>query len=286
MNRVDVLLATPAVTLRRFDHPPGHSHVDPEWERADACSISVVEGGSFEVSKEGAQWHFAPGTIFVTTPGMHYSCTHDAEHPTDRCLSIAFSERTVEELRCADLPALHAPHASVTARQRYLRHRLSGCRDGDELRLELLAGAMYESIVAPDAARPVASAGLVSPLMRRIDRAVELIDADYAQPLTLDALAQAAGLSSFHFARTFRRLVGLPPHRYLSAVRLGHAARRLMGGASVTRTCYDVGFGSLSHFINAFRLRYGVSPSHVRRGRAIAPLRAALSAPIWRRAPG
>lgn len=284
MNRIEVLLATPSVTLRRFDHPPHAEHVDPEWETAHDCSISVVEAGSFDIAMEGDRWRFGAGSIFVANPGMQYACSHDCELPVDRCLSVSFSDQAVESLLLADVPALRPPFAVVSARQNYLRHRLASCTTGDEVRLELLAGAMYESLSAPAAARPVRAAGRTTPLMRQVDRAVQRIDTDYAQPQTLDELARTAGLSAFHFARVFRELVGLPPHRYLTAVRLRHALHRLQQGASVTHTCYDVGFGSLSHFVNAFRLRFGVSPSQVKRGADIAPLRAALSAPVWSRA--
>jgi len=49
----------------------------------------------------------------------------------------------------------------------------------------------------------------------------------------------------------------------------------------VTFTCYEVGFGSLSHFVTAFRKRFGVVPSAVRRGGNAHALRAGLSAPSW-----
>lgn len=286
MNRVDVLLSTDAVTLRRFDHPPDHEHVDPAWETSHSCSISVVEAGSFDVAMEGGRWRFARGSIFLTRPGMEYSCTHDSHLPVDRCLSVAFTDRTVEELSLADVPALRAPFAVLSARQNYLRHRLASCTTGDAIRLELLAGALYESLAVAAPARPIRAAGSVTLLMRRIDRAAQLIESDFARALTLDELARAAGLSSFHFARVFRQLLGLPPHRYLTAVRLRHAVRRLAQGESVTDTCYNVGFGSLSHFINAFRRRFGVSPSEVKRGGSVAPLRAALATPTWHRAAG
>jgi len=91
----------------------------------------------------------------------------------------------------------------------------------------------------------------------------------------------AAGLSPYYFARAFQRFVGVPPHRYLTGVRLRHAARLLDQGAAVTYTCYEVGFGSLSHFVTAFRRRFGVLPSAARRGSPIPPLRAGLSAPTW-----
>lgn len=286
MNRVDNLLATNAVTLRRFDHPPDHEHVDPAWETSQSYSISIVEAGSFDIAMDGGRWHFARGAIFVTSTGMQYNCTHDCHLPVDRCLSVAFADRTVEELRHADIPALRPPYAPLSAQQNYLRHRLASCTAGDEVRVELLAGALYESLAGAPATRNMRAPVSVTPLMRRIDRAAQLIESDYARALTLDELARAAGLSSFHFARVFRALVGLPPHRYLTAVRLRHAVQRLVAGASVTETCYAVGFGSLSHFINAFRLRFGVSPSQVKRGGAVAPLRAALATPTWQRAAG
>ncbi len=286
MNRVSLLLATGAATLRRFDHPPGDEHADPEWETARTCSISIVEAGSFDIELEGRQWRFSPGSIFVAGAGMGYRCSHDQAVPVDRCLSVSFPERTVEDLLRADVAAPRPPFAFVSARLNYLRHRLERCGPGDELRFELLAGALFESLgvdAAGGATRAVRAAGRTTDLMRRIDRAVELIESSYARPLALDELAREAGLSSFHFARVFREMMGLPPHRYLTAVRLRHAARMLEQGATVTHVCYDVGFGSLSHFVTAFRRRFGVSPSRVKRGTAVAPLRSSLASPVWGR---
>jgi AraC-like DNA-binding protein len=54
-------------------------------------------------------------------------------------------------------------------------------------------------------------------------------------------------------------------------------------GAGVTFTCFEVGFGSLSHFVTAFRKRFGVPPTATKQGVALHPLRAALSAPSFGR---
>jgi AraC family transcriptional regulator len=117
--------------------------------------------------------------------------------------------------------------------------------------------------------------------MRRIDRAVELIESDFARQLTLSELANAAGMSMYHFARVFRALTGIPAHRYLTAVRLRNAARRLDEGESVTSACYEVGFASLSHFVTAFRKRFGITPSAAAKGARYPVLRAALTTPLW-----
>src|SRR5262249_23597453 len=95
----------------------------------------------------------------------------------------------------------------------------------------------------------------------RVDAAREALETDFASPHSLTGLARAAGMSPFHFARVFRELAGVPPHRYLIGVRLRAAVDRLRQGDSVTDTCFAVGFNSLGHFIDTFRRAYGVSPS-------------------------
>jgi AraC-like DNA-binding protein len=281
MNRVAVLLASPAVTLQEFDHPPGDEHLDPEQESSDADSISFVEDGVFHAHVDDACWELAPGSMFVTRRGMTFSCRHVDEIPNDRCLTVTYSDAAVEDLMRADLPPLRPPYARLSARRQFLRHRLRSCGPGEQIRLDLLAGALFESLAANRPSAPARVDGNVTPLMKRIDRAVQLIEAEYARELTLDDLARAAGLSPFYFARAFQRFVGVPPHRFLTGVRLRHAARMLDDGAGVTYTCYEVGFGSLSHFITAFRKRFGMVPSAVRRGSFVPTLRAGLSLPSF-----
>ena len=281
MNRVAVLLETPAVVLQEFDHPTGDVHSDPEHEVSLADSISFVEEGTFDACVGDEQWRLTPGTLFLTRAGMPFSVRHGDETPTDRCLTILYSESAIEDLMRADLPALRPPIAKLSARRQYLRHRLRSCAPGEQVRLELLAGALFESVSTNRPSAPARFDTQVTPLMRRVDRAIQLIETGYARTLTLRDLAAAAGLSTFYFARVFQRFVGVPPHRYLTAVRLRHAARMLDDGAGVTFTCYEVGFGSLSHFVTAFRKRFGVVPSAARRGAYVQALRAGLSTPSW-----
>jgi AraC-like DNA-binding protein len=284
MNRFAALAETPDVTLVSFDHPAG-VHQDPEFEVASTDCISFVDGGHFDVCFDGRRSRLAPGSLFLTTRGMSFSCTHDCEAPTDRCLSVSYGAAAVDDLHSAGVPPLQPPDAVVSYRQHYIAHRLRSCVPGDEVRLELLAGALYESLADERGSRRIPAVGSSTHLMRCVDRAIDLIEVEYGRTLTLRDLALAAGLSTFHFARVFRELTGLPPHRYLTAVRLRHAARLLEQGASVSASSLDAGFGSLSHFITAFRKRFGFPPSLVRRRGRQPALRAALAAPMWTRGP-
>ena len=71
-------------------------------------------------------------------------------------------------------------------------------------------------------------------------------------------------MSVFLFARVFRELVGMPPHKYLVHGRLNRARDLLRSGMPVTDVCYAAGFNNLSHFIRTFRAYFGVLPSKLK----------------------
>jgi AraC family transcriptional regulator len=88
-----------------------------------------------------------------------------------------------------------------------------------------------------------------------------MIDRHPDAALTLGNLARAAGLSPYHFLRTFERLTGVTPHQYVLRARLREAGVRLAGEADkVLDIALDCGFGDVSNFNRAFRREFGVSP--------------------------
>lgn len=93
-------------------------------------------------------------------------------------------------------------------------------------------------------------------------RAHDLIDRRYAEALDLDAIADAAGYSRYHFARAFRTTYGESPGRYLSRRRVERAQELLRSAnLTVTEVCHLVGFSSLGSFSSRFSELVGVSPS-------------------------
>ena len=88
------------------------------------------------------------------------------------------------------------------------------------------------------------------------------MDARFAEPLDLDAMAREAGFSRYHFAREFRAAFGEPPGTYLSRRRVERAKRLLeSANLSVTEVCMVVGFASLSSFSRRFTELVGCTPS-------------------------
>ncbi len=100
---------------------------------------------------------------------------------------------------------------------------------------------------------------------RHLLRARDLIDARYAEPLDVDALARAAHASPSHFARSFRRAFGETPHQYLLTRRMERAAALLRGtDHSVARICAEVGLASVGSFTTSFKRTFGETPTEYR----------------------
>ena len=100
-----------------------------------------------------------------------------------------------------------------------------------------------------------------APPARHLLRAKDLADARFFEPLDVDDLARAAGLSRAHFSREFRRAFGDSPHAYLLTRRLERAAALLRTtDRSVADICFSVGLASVGSFTTSFTRTFGKSP--------------------------
>jgi AraC-like DNA-binding protein len=121
------------------------------------------------------------------------------------------------------------------------------------------------------------------PAARHLLRAKDLADARYFEPLDVDDLAGAAGLSRAHFSREFRRAFGESPHAYLLTRRLERAAALLRTtDRSVAEICMDVGLQSVGSFTTSFTRTFGVSPTAYRARHPSAASHARLPACVLR----
>lgn len=121
----------------------------------------------------------------------------------------------------------------------------------DALLAELAAGA--------------AGAGADANRRSPVVRVRMMIAEQYAEPLTLQRLADAVCMSPFHFAKLFKEETGVTPHRYLIEVRIRQAKFLLSyTSQSVASIADDCGFGSASAFSTAFRREVGMGPQAYR----------------------
>jgi AraC family transcriptional regulator len=100
---------------------------------------------------------------------------------------------------------------------------------------------------------------------RSVARVVAALRERFAEPISLDEMARIAISSPFHFNRVFRQMTGLPPGRFVCALRIQAAKRLLVTTTrSVTKVCLDVGYSSLGTFSSHFTQYVGASPVRFR----------------------
>ena len=116
--------------------------------------------------------------------------------------------------------------------------------------------------------RAVSAAGtrrVSEELLPDLRRARDHIDAHFADELDLDRLARVAGVSKYHFARSFEAVYREPPIRYLTRRRIERAQDLLRSAnLTITEICVLVGFSSLGSFSSRFSELVGESPSAYR----------------------
>ena len=98
-----------------------------------------------------------------------------------------------------------------------------------------------------------------------VQKAREYIEKHKMEPLSLSAVAQAAGASVFHFCKVFRKTTGLKFTDYVARVRLEDARTQLLNpNRRISEVAYDVGFQSLTQFNRKFKRVFGQSPTEFR----------------------
>ncbi len=236
----------------------------PFEERHQWHSLAFVQSGSFGCRSNGRSYEFIPGSVFVGYPDDTYVCHHDHHHGGDRCLVFDFDASIVDEVgggelwRCtaigprSPLSTLLGLAAGITGRNQ---------KDMGLPELGLLAAFRFARLKDDNG-----SAALKVRDRRRAVEAAMSISELCAEDIQLAGLASAAGLSPFHFLRTFAAVFGITPHQYLISCRLRRAAELLgRGELPITEVALEAGFADLSNFIRTFKRASGYTPSRFRR---------------------
>jgi AraC family transcriptional regulator len=83
--------------------------------------------------------------------------------------------------------------------------------------------------------------------------------------VSLERLADIAAMSPFHFARSFKKATGMPPHQFLASRRIERAKHLLkMTGLPIVEVAFRVGYENVSHFTQLFRRMTGGTPGQFR----------------------
>lgn len=290
------LMTAETTTLRAESLASGHGwsvldvvctagpHNRPFEERHQTFSLSLVVDGTFQYRSRHGSVLLAPGAVLLGNVGDCFECGH--EHGTgDRCLSVQFDPGYWEDLVAAvagarttrfDAPRVPPAPALLASVASLCTARAVGGSALEEAALEFAASVLRTAGGLRGVGR-----GASPRDERRITEAVRSI-ADKAHDLecadlSLGSLARKAGMTPYHFLRTFRSVVGMTPYQYILHTRMTRAAARLRSsGDSISDIAYEAGFNDLSTFNRRFRRLLGASPGRYReRAKGAASLPAA-----------
>lgn len=232
----------------------------------DGFAMGIIEQGAEGFYYRGAEYIAPAGSVVVINPGeVHTGQAVTEAGWTYRMLypAIPLVQKAMVEItgRPADIPNFLEP----VIQDEYLRQLIRQLH----LTLENPATPALEresrfvstlvqlinrhAIHSPDL-RP---AGREHQAVRRVR---EYLEAHYAENVLLDQLAVLANLSPFHLLRAFRAETGLPPHAYLTQVRVERAKVLLAQGWPAAQVAFETGFADQSHLTKRFKGIVGVAP--------------------------
>lgn len=245
----------------------------PFEEQHDRTTIAAVMAGSFVYKTDGGKRLMHKGSLLLGNAGACYECGHD--HSTgDRCVSFRFTPATFEELAASAAGSMHFrfPAGALPAIDELIPilARLEAIAEGasaSPMELEEMAVTVVEQVLRVASGAPQAlSVAVTRRDEQRISEVLRYLEGTCDQPLQIDELAEQAGLSKYHFLRTFREVVGRSPYQYVLALRMRRAALALLrSDDAVSLIAYEAGFGDLSTFNHRFRGVFGKSPLAFRR---------------------
>lgn len=235
----------------------------PDW------LLILTVGGSGRIGAVGPQRTCASGTATLFQPGTpqryytgekhrHWHLLWSHFHPRPHWgvwMNWPEQERGLRVIRLED-PAV-------------FRHVQDAMRDVVRFSLQKLPGGMDLAVNALERALLwMHSANDRQALDERIRRAVDVLAENLREPISMDHLARACGLSVSRMAHLFRAQIGLPPQQYLEELRLQRAAQLLRStGLRISEVAEETGFAGAFYFSSRFRKKFGQSPSDYRSGK-------------------
>jgi len=238
-------------------------------EQHEAVTIAAVMEGSFLYRSDSGASLMHPGAFLLGNHGRCFECGHDHSRG-DRCIGFQFEPDHFAEVAATaggtgnfKFMSGILPFGSETLA--WLSRLEATARQGDPLALGELTLELIESVVSTMSGHVAAAQHVSARDVRRISASLKMLEQDFAESVDLAQLANAAAMSKYHFLRTFQRVVGSTPYRYLLGQRLRHAAVRIaMSATAISDIAFETGFGDLSTFNGHFRRQFGMNPTRYR----------------------
>lgn len=257
-----------AAQFRQPRHRPGvelyrahivHHSFEPHTH--EAYGLGAIESGVERFRYRGSDHLAPPDSLVLMNPDVLHTGRAETEGGW-RYRMVYVEPETAEEITGErgwwfDQAVRHDPARArrITARLDALWHTHDPLSFDSQLQALLEEFRDHARIPRRLAPEPAA----------RFAPVLEFLRAHLAERIGLERLAEIAGLSPFHFLRSFRAQYHVTPQQMLMALRLYEAKRRLAAGAAPAQVAADTGLADQAHLTRAFARRYGITPARYQR---------------------
>jgi len=226
--------------------------------------ISLIEDGAARVQYRGGSYLASQGDIVVVNPGEAYSVQPADQHgwmfrsfyPTAADVGDAASEAMARPLPA---PSFSRPVIQDSYVAELIRN-LHVLLETPDMALERESCSVWAAAQLVTRHADEGAQSKLAPADDAIRQVRDYINDNFSRNLTLGELAQIAGLSPFHLIHLFSKRLGLPPHAYLTQVRVNRARDLLINGRALAEVAQETGFVDQSHFHRHFKRLTGITP--------------------------
>ncbi len=218
----------------------------------DRFSVGRVERGRAAWWARGKVWRSEPGSLLVKEPGdVHRDIQH--EGPVTFTIVVLPTNDVLQAREAGKVFA--SPHLEPGDERAAPFHRLHDAVKAGADRLSL-------EVAVTEAVATFARLGNAKPEHTRpVRRAMEYLRERLSESISLDDLADYAALDKFHLCRAFRAQIGMPPHGYLTHLRIHRAKALLASGVRASDLAPRVRLYDQSQLTRHFRRIVGVTPA-------------------------
>lgn len=256
----------------RLFHLQSTQHAQVDFHYHEFCKLLLLVSGRGAYVVDGQRYHLQPGdAVFVGSRSIHRP-ELELGVPYERVIIYISPEFLLKE-SAADCDLLQAFSGE--------RGHVLRLKDGKKV--FALAAALEKELSGQEYGRTILSNAMLLRLLVELERnfrqadaqdlrpaepknprvleIMRYIDANLAEDLDIDLLAERFYISKYHMMRQFHKETGFTIHNYLSQRRLIHARELIGGGMRATEACYRSGFRSYSSFTRAYGKYFGTTPT-------------------------
>ncbi len=258
------------ISARRYQHPPAEVAAPPLSDHLIFLVLSGVTNVEWRLEGEFAAGRIVPGQVSVMSANKLNDWRWDGRpdvlhvYMKPAFLDELAQQVDVQQVELVDRFGLDDP--SVRQICLNVLKELTSIGFGGRLYGDFLAQALGIQLLRRHSVLWPKAKDTPSALPAyKLRRAIEFIDAHIAEDIGVNSIAEAASMSSYHFAHAFKKATGFSPHRYVVKQRI-ERARELLKHTDlpIIEIALSVGFATQNHFTTVFGKHCGVTPKQYR----------------------